>query len=374
MLMLCGGCMLDCSQIVGIVYFVFSSVLELQFKVVSVFDQIGVLFFQVLVDSVIGLDGQQLQYKQQVEVSYNKCIFDLFEFVVGYDNLCFSVMVDVDFFQIEVMVEEYCFNQGFNIQVVVCFSQSSDFINVNVVLFMGVFGVVMNQLFVLVIVFINGVSVLLQVVQGGVGVSNSCCEQVINYELDKIVCVMCGVIGSVKCLNVVIVVNYCMVIDFKGKIISQLVLFEEIVCLIDFVKEVMGFNVECGDLVKVIIVFFVVDKIEFVDLLLWKQFWLIDLLCIVIVFLVFVVIVLIVVFGMICLVIKVVVVFKFEEKVEIVDEVVDDVELLFGVDGMFRLEVLLYNEKLDCVCFLVCDNLVVVVNIVCDWMVGQMVI
>ena len=87
MLTLRGGRTLDRSQIAGIVHLVSSSVPELNPKAVSVLDQTGALLSQTGADPATGLDGQQLQYKQQIEAGYNKRIFELLEPVVGRDNL-----------------------------------------------------------------------------------------------------------------------------------------------------------------------------------------------------------------------------------------------------------------------------------------------
>lgn len=371
MLTLRGGRTLDRSQIAGIVHLVSSSVPELQPKAVSVLDQTGALLSQAPSDSATGLDGQQLQYKQQVEASYNKRIFDLLEPVVGHDNLRSSVTADVDFSQTEATAEEYRPNQGPNAQAAVRSSQSSDSTNANATPPTGVPGAATNQPPVPATAPINGASAPLQAAQGGAGVSNSRREQVTNYELDKTVRVTRGAIGSVKRLNAAIVVNHRTVTDSKGKTTTQPVPPEEIARLTDLVKEAMGFNAERGDSVKVITAPFVVDKTEPADLPLWKQPWLTDLLRTAIMPLAFVAIALIAVFGMIRPAIKAAAAPKPEEKAETVDEVVDDAELLPGADGMPRLEAPLHNEKLDRARSLARDNPVAVANIVRDWMAGQ---
>lgn len=371
MLTLRGGRTLDRSQIAGIVHLVSSSVPELQPKAVSVLDQTGALISQAPSDSATGLDGQQLQYKQQVEAGYNKRIFDLLEPVVGRDNLRSSVTADVDFSQTEATAEEYRPNQGPNAQAAVRSSQSNESTNGNAAPPTGVPGAATNQPPVPATAPINGASAPLQAAQGGAGVNSSRREQVTNYELDKTVRVTRGAIGSVKRLNAAIVVNHRTVTDSKGKTTSQPVPPEEIARLTDLVKEAMGFSAERGDSVKVITAPFVVDKTEPADVPLWKQPWLTDLLRSAIVPLAFVAIALIAVFGMIRPAIKAAVPPKPEEKPETVDEVVDDAELLPGADGMPRLEAPLHNEKLDRARSLARDNPVAVANIVRDWMAGE---
>lgn len=371
MLTLRGGRTLDRGQIAGIVHLVSSSVPELHPKAVSVLDQTGALLSQTGADPATGLDGQQLQYKQQVEAGLNKRIFDLLEPVVGRDNLRSTVTADVDFSQTEATAEEYRPNQGPNAQAAVRSSQSNESTNANTAPPTGVPGAATNQPPVPATAPVNGASAPLQAAQGAGGVNNSRREQVTNYELDKTVRVTRGAVGNVKRLNAAIVVNHRSVTDAKGKTTSQPVSADEITRLTDLVKEAMGFSAERGDSVKVITAPFVVDKTEPADVPLWKQTWLTDLLRSAIVPFAFVAIALIAVFGMIRPAIKAAAAPTPQDKPETVDEVVDDTELLPGPDGMPRLEAPLHNEKLDRARALARDNPVAVANIVRDWMAGE---
>ncbi|RZJ07249.1 MAG: flagellar basal body M-ring protein FliF, partial [Rubrivivax sp.] len=277
MLTLRGGRTLDRAQVAGIVHLVSSSVPELSPKAVSVLDQTGALISQTGADPATGLDGQQLQYKTQVEAGYNKRIFDLLEPVVGRDNLRATVTADVDFSQTEATAEEYRPNQGANAQAAVRSSQSNESNNGNPAMPGGVPGAATNQPPVPATAPVNGASAPLQVAQGGAGSGNSRREQVTNYELDKTVRVTRGSVGNVKRLNAAIVVNHRSVTDAKGKTTHQPVPADEITRLTDLVKEAMGFNAERGDSVKVISAPFVVDKVEPVDVPIWKQPWLLDI-------------------------------------------------------------------------------------------------
>lgn len=371
MLTLRGGRTLDRSQIAGIVHLVSSSVPELSPKAVSVLDQTGTLLSQTNGDSANGLDSQQLQYKQQVEASYNKRIFDLLEPVVGRDNLRATVTADVDFSQTEATAEEYRPNQGPNTQSSVRSSQSTEQTNANAALPTGVPGAATNQPPVPATAPINGASAPLQAAQGGAGQNSSRREQVTNYELDKTVRVTRGAVGNVKRLNAAIVVNQKQVTDSKGKTTSQPATPEEIARLTDIVKEAMGFSADRGDSVKVVSAPFVVDKTEPADLPLWKQPWLTDLLRSAIVPAACVLIALIAVFGMIRPAIRAAAPAAPAEPTESVSEVVDDEELLPGAPGMPRLEAPIHNEKLDRARALARDNPVAVANIVRDWMTGE---
>ena len=371
MLTLRGGRTLDRSQIAGIVHLVSSSVPELNPKAVSVLDQTGALLSQTGADPATGLDGQQLQYKQQIEAGYNKRIFELLEPVVGRDNLRATVTADVDFSQTEATAEEYRPNQGPNAQAAVRSSQNSESTNGNAAPPTGVPGAATNQPPVPATAPVNGASAPLQAAQGGAGQTSNRKEQVTNYEVDKTVRVTRGSVGNVKRLNAAIVVNHRSVTDAKGKTTTQPVPAEEITRLTDLVKEAMGFNAERGDSVKVICAPFVLDKTEPADLPFYKQPWLIDIARSAIVPLAFVAIALIAVFGMIRPAIKAAAPLPPEDKPETVDEVVDDTELLPTADGMPKLEAPVHSEKLDRARSLARDNPVAVANIVRDWMAGQ---
>lgn len=371
MLTLRGGRTLDRSQIAGIVHLVSSSVPELNPKAVSVLDQTGALLSQTGADPATGLDGQQLQYKQQVEAGYNKRIFDLLEPVVGRDNLRATVTADVDFSQTEATAEEYRPNQGPNAQAAVRSNQNSESTNANAAPPTGVPGAATNQPPVPATAPVNGASAPLQAAQGGAGLTSSRKEQVTNYEVDKTVRVTRGAVGNVKRLNAAIVVNHRSVTDAKGKTTTQPVPAEEITRLTELVKEAMGFNAERGDSVKVVSAPFVVDKTEPTDTPFYKQPWLIDIARSAIVPLAFVAIALIAVFGMIRPAIKTAAPLPREDKPETVDEVVDDTELLPTADGMPKLEAPVHSEKLDRARSLARDNPVAVANIVRDWMAGQ---
>lgn len=127
----------------------------------------------------------------------------------------------------------------------------------------------------------------------------SICDMMINYEVDKIVCCICVVVGIVCCLLVVVVVNYC----GDGKI-WKLLLEVEMVNFNVLVKDVVGFDVKCGDFVNVVnsqflgMLLMVKD-----DLLLWKQLEMIQYVIQVVKYLVLVIGFLILVFVVICLVI-----------------------------------------------------------------------
>lgn len=141
----------------------------------------------------------QLKYVQDMQQDIVKCVEFIIVFIVGNGNVCVEVMVDVDFFCSEQVFEVYKFNQMCDI-VVVCSKQSSE-VNSVILGILGILGVLINQFFVFVIVLIVNLVVVNGVVnQNGMVVmfngvvlmfvvsGNLCKDEIINYEVDKIVC------------------------------------------------------------------------------------------------------------------------------------------------------------------------------------------
>jgi flagellar M-ring protein FliF len=113
MLQLRGGRTLDRAQVAGIVHLVSSSVPELKPAAVSVLDQTGKLLSDAEGQGLsLGLDAQQQQYKNQLEVSLTRRIEALLEPIVGPGNLRATVTADLDFSQTEQTSEVFAPNQG----------------------------------------------------------------------------------------------------------------------------------------------------------------------------------------------------------------------------------------------------------------------
>jgi flagellar M-ring protein FliF len=375
MLTLRGGRTLDRAQIAGIVHLVSSSVPELSPKAVSVLDQTGALLSQTESDGS-GLDGQQLTYKQQIEANLNKRVFDLLEPIVGHGNLRSTVTADVDFNQVESTAEEYKPNQGNGTTSSVRSSQSSESSSAGAAQPTGVPGAASNQPPVPATAPINGASAPLQANNGGGAANQSRREQATNYELDKTVRVTRNAIGTVKRLNAALIVNHRSTTDAKGKTSSTPLPQAELDRLTELLKEAIGFNAERGDSVKVVNAPFVVDKVEPVELPLWQQPWLLDLLRSSIVPMAFVLIALIAAFGMVRPALRAALPPKPvepERPLEAVklDEVADEVELLPGAEGMPKLEAPLHSIKLDRARLLAKENPIAVANILRDWIAGS---
>lgn len=377
MLTLRGGRALDRAQVAGIVHLVSASVPELSPKAVSVLDSTGALLSNNN-DNQNGLDSQQLQYKQQVEANLHKRIYELLEPVVGRDNLRATVTADLDFSQIESTAEEYKPNQGANAQASVRSQQSQEAINANPQLPTGVPGAATNQPPVPATAPVNGQAQALQPAQGGAGGQQSTRrENVTNYELDKTVRVTRNAVGTVRRLNAAVVVNHRTATDAKGKTTTQPVSAEELTKLTELVREALGYSQDRGDSIKVISAPFVLDKPTEVDVPLWKQPWLIDLLRSAAVPLALVLVALIAVFGLVRPAIRAArppepdpaAAAAEAEAGKQLDAVVDDAHELPG--GLPALEAPASNDKLERARQLARENPVAVANIMRSWIHGE---
>jgi flagellar M-ring protein FliF len=276
------GRVLDRAQVAGIVHLVSSSVPELDPKAVSVLDQTGAL----LTNSAdgpqnAGLDAQQLQYVAQIETGLSKRVVELLEPIVGRDNLRATVAADVDFSQSEATSEEFKPNQGAQASISIRSQQTSENGGSAGAQPSGVPGAASNQPPVAATAPLTGASQPLQTAQGGGATSGTGGrrEATTNYELDKTVRVTRNASGTVKRLNAAVVVNNRAVTDSKGKTTYVPLTSDEIDKLTALVRESIGFKQERGDSVKVINAPFKVDPAaNKVDVPLWKQPEVLDML------------------------------------------------------------------------------------------------
>jgi flagellar M-ring protein FliF len=272
------GRALDRSQIAGIVHLVASSVPEMTPKAVSVIDQTGALLSGPGENaSGQGLDAQQLQYVQQVEQSYHKRVIDILEPIVGRDNLRATIAAEIDFAQTESTSEQFKPNQSGEPAAVRSLQVSESGSGAQSVP-SGVPGAASNQPPLPVTAPVNGSSPPLQANGGGAGSANARRDAVTNYEVDKTVRVTRNATGNVKRLNAAVVVNHRVTTAANGKTTSTPLTNDEVEKLTSLVQEAIGFSKDRGDSVKLINTPFKIDALpKAVELPLWKQDWLIDL-------------------------------------------------------------------------------------------------
>ncbi|HEY1392002.1 MAG TPA: flagellar basal-body MS-ring/collar protein FliF [Methylibium sp.] len=368
MLTLYPGRTLDRAQLAGIVHLVSSSVPELSPQAVSVLDQTGTLLSGSS-DSggTGGLDAQQLQYVNQIEANYTKRIVDILEPVVGRDNLRAQVAAEVDFSQTESTSEEFKPNQGQNPAAVRSQQSSSSIAGGVGAQPSGVPGAASNQPPVPATAPINGPAQPLQAAQGGAGSSGPArTEAMTNYEVDKTVRVTRNATGTVKHLNAAVVINHHAVTDAKGKTSYVPLGKDELDKLTALVQESIGFNQERGDSVKVINAPFRVEKPDAVELPLWKQPELLDLLRSAAVPGALTLLALIVVFGAIRPALK-----AARSSRPKLNAVVDDVQSLPAANLLPVLDAPQSDNRLDVARRLAKDNPGAVANIVRGWVAKE---
>jgi len=279
MLTMHAGRTLDQSQVAGIVHLVSSSVPELDPKNVSVLDQSGALLTSGGGRTpAAGLDAQQLQYVSQIETGYGKRIFDMLEPIVGRDNLRATVAAEVDFSQTEATSEEFKPNQGADATVAIRSQQTTEQTGSTGAAPSGVPGAASNQPPVPATAPVTGAAQPLQAAQGGGANSSGRRDATTNYEVDKTVRVTRNASGNIKRLNAAVVVNHRSVTDAKGKTTQVPLTSDELEKLTALVRESIGFKQDRGDSVKVINTPFRVETVTRVDVPLWKQPELIDML------------------------------------------------------------------------------------------------
>ncbi len=279
MLSLHPGRTLDRAQIAGIVHLVASSVPEMTPKAVSVLDQTGALLSGAADGAgSVGLDAQQLQYVNQIETGYSKRIMELLEPVVGRENLRATVTAEVDFSQSEATSEEFKPNQGDLAQVAIRSQQTNEQGGSTTAGATGIPGAASNQPQQPATAPITGAAGALQIAQTGAGGSSTRREAVTNYEVDKTVRVTRNATGTVKRLNAAVVVNHKSNADAKGKTTVTPLTKEELEKLESLVKESIGYKTDRGDSVKVINAPFKVEQHAQVEVPLWKQPEVIDIL------------------------------------------------------------------------------------------------
>jgi flagellar M-ring protein FliF len=226
----------------------------------------------------MGLDAQQLQYVNQIETGYSKRIIELLEPVVGRENLRATVTAELDFSQTEATSEEFKPNQGEQASVAIRSQQTNEQGGTTPAGATGIPGAASNQPQQPATAPITGASPALQTAQTGAGGSNMRREAVTNYEVDKTVRVTRNATGTVKRLNAAVVVNHKSNTDAKGKTTVTPLTKDELEKLEALVKESIGFKQDRGDSVKVINAPFKVTPHTEVDLPLWKQPEVIDIL------------------------------------------------------------------------------------------------
>lgn len=273
------GRTLDRNQLAGIVHLVASSVPEMSPSAVSVLDDTGKLLSTPTDGSggALGVDAEQLQYVRQVEQSYSNRILDILEPIVGRQNVKAQVTADLDFSQTESTTESHKPNQAPEVGAI----RSQQVVESSAAATgqppSGVPGATSNQPPGPASASINGSAQNLSANgQAGVGAGGKR-ESIINYEVDKTVRVVKGASGVVKRISAAVVVNNNVTTNDKGKTISTPLTDAQVEKMTALVRESIGFSKDRGDSVNLMNAAFASEKLEIVDVPIWRQPEVLDL-------------------------------------------------------------------------------------------------
>ncbi len=269
------GRILDRTQLAGIVHLVASSVPEMSPTAVSVLDDTGKLLSSPSDGSggALGVDAEQLKYVRQVEQQYSQRILDILEPIVGRQNVKAQVTAELDFSQTESTTESHKPNQTADSSAI----RSQQLVESSNAASngppSGVPGATTNQPPGAAAAPINGAAQTLAaggqgaLASGGGGKR----ESIINYEVDKTVKVVKGASGLVKRINAAVVVNHNVTTNDKGKTVSTPLTEAQIEKMTALVRETVGFNKDRGDSVNLLNAAFVAEKVDVVDVPIYRQ-------------------------------------------------------------------------------------------------------
>ena len=281
------GRTLERSQIAGIVHLVASSVPELAPGAVSVLDDSGKLLSNTGDAAAGAVDGQQLQYVQQLEQQYTRRILDILEPVVGRQNVKAQVTADVDFSQTEATSEEHRPNLSAEASAVRSQQtvETTGAAALGAAAATGVPGATSNQPPGATTAPINGAAAPLAPTAATAGAANAAAkppgkrESTTNYEVDKTVKTTRGAVGQVRRLSAAVVVNYQNVADAQGKpgATPTALSAQQIEQMTALIRETIGFSKERGDSVNLMNTPFLVPVDNVVEVPMWKRPELLDL-------------------------------------------------------------------------------------------------
>ena len=266
------GRTLDRAQLAGIIHLVSSSVPEMSPSAVAVLDDSGKLLSSAPDGTGGAVDGQQLQYVQQLEQQYSRRILDILEPVVGANNVRAQVTAEVDFSQTESTSESHKPNQGADVaairsqQVSEAGSGATGSAPAS-----GVPGATTNQPPAASSAPINGASAPLSAGAAAALPAGAKRESIINYEVDKTTRVVRGATGVVKRLSAAVVVNYLTSPEDKGKPVPKPLSDQQIERMTALARESIGFSKDRGDSVNLMNAPFAVEKSSTPELPLWRQ-------------------------------------------------------------------------------------------------------
>ena len=269
------GRSLDRSQLAGIVHLVSSSVPDLSPKAVSVIDGQGNLLTEQDGNPNGGLDGMQLQYRQQVEQTLRQRVLELLEPVVGASNLRASITADIDFSETMLVSEEFKPNNG-DSPAAVRTLQNLESNQPGATPPAGVPGARTNQPPVPATAPLTGPAQTLQGTQGNAN-GNFRRESSTAFEIDRTQRTTRSATGNIRRVSAAVVVNHRTSTDNRGRTTTAPLNEQELRDLTTLVERAVGFDGQRGDLVRVVSAPFRTEPKPAEEAVpLWRQPWVLD--------------------------------------------------------------------------------------------------
>ena len=256
------GRALDMGQVNAIVHLVSSSIPELPAKNVTVVDQNGSLLSSKTSDGndPNKLDPTQLKYVRDIQDNLNRRIEAILTPLLGEGNVKAQVAAEVNFTMVEKATETYSPNS--NPEKNTIRSQKSNESSSSDPVKGGVPGAASNQ---------AGAT---PAAGGAAGAAtNSKRENIVNYEVDKVISYTKEPVGGIKRLAVAVVVNLKPTVDEDGKTTQKPLTDDEKAQVTALIKEAVGFSQERGDTINLTnSEFKQAEKVEIPEDPIWKPY------------------------------------------------------------------------------------------------------
>ena len=259
------GRALDMGQVNAIVHLVSSSIPELPAKNVTVVDQNGSLLSSKTSDSndPNKLDPSQLKYVRDIQDNLNRRIEAILTPLLGEGNVKAQVAAEVNFATVEKATETYSPNS--NPEKNTIRSQKSNESTSSDPVKGGIPGAASNQ------AGANRDTNAAASAAGGA--TNARRENIVNYEVDKVVSYTKEPVGGIKRLAVAVVVNLKPSVDAEGKTTQKPLTDEEKTQVTALIKEAVGFSQDRGDTINLTnSEFKQAEKVDIPEEAFWKPY------------------------------------------------------------------------------------------------------
>ena len=258
------GRTLDMGQVNAIVHLVSSSVPELPAKNVTVVDQNGSLLSGKTSDGndPNKLDPTQLKYVRDIQDNLIRRIESILTPLLGEGNVKAQVAAEVNFAMVEKATETYSPNS--NPEKNTIRSQKSNESSSSDPVKGGIPGAASNQ---------AGTTPAAGTGAAAGAATNAKRENIVNYEVDKVVSYTKEPVGGIKRLAVAVVVNLKSSVDDEGKTTQKPLTDDEKAQVTALIKEAVGFSQDRGDTINLTnSEFKQAEKVEIPEDPIWKPY------------------------------------------------------------------------------------------------------